>query len=72
MPPPKRRSGIWASVRRLLGLRPEPPPPPPEPPDEEPALVPSGPPRSPRPAGSIELEIPEESSDVDARGGPPE
>jgi hypothetical protein len=61
-----KRSRLWQRVRRLLGLRQEPPPA--EPPDEEPALVPAGPPRRPRPASAVALEPPAEPEDVDARG----
>ena len=37
-------------------------------PDEEPALVPSGPPRRPLGSGGVALELPEEPQDTDARG----
>ena len=54
-------------MRRLLGLgRCEEGPP--DWSDEEPALVPAGPPRRPRPSSAIALEFPEEPEDVDARG----
>jgi hypothetical protein len=54
-------------VRRLLGLgRCEQLPP--DWSDEEPALVPAGPPRRPRPSSAVALELPEEPQDVDARG----
>ncbi|MGZ8707560.1 MAG: hypothetical protein ACXW0R_09275 [Gaiellaceae bacterium] len=59
-----RRGGLWRRVKRALGLAP--PEPPPAPPDEEPALVPTGPPR--RPLGSGAVALPEEPDDVDARG----
>jgi hypothetical protein len=42
--------------------------PPPDWSDEEPALVPVGPPRRPRPSSAVALELPEEPKDVDARG----
>ena len=35
---------------------------------DEPALVPAGPPRRPRPSSAIALELPRESDDTDARG----
>ena len=38
------------------------------PPDEEPALVPMGPPRRPLGASGVALELPEEPQDTDARG----
>ena len=67
---PKRgpfRKRLWTRVRRLLGLgRCEEGPP--DWSDEEPALVPAGPPRRPRPSSAIALEFPEEPEDVDARG----
>ncbi len=61
------RRRVWTRVQRLLGLggREEPPP---DWSDEEPALVPVGPPRRPRPSSAIGLELPEEPEDVDARG----
>ena len=67
--PPRRT--LWSRVRRLLGLGAEPPPEPP-PPDEEPALVPAGPPPGPRPSGAVELELPEEPRDLDARSRAPD
>ena len=68
MPKARRPPGLWTRIRRLLGLKPEQPPPPLDPPDDEPALVPAGPPRTPRPAGSVELEIPDEPQDLELRG----
>jgi len=62
--PPRRT--LWSRVKRLLGLGAEPPEPLP-PPDEEHALVPAGPPRHPRPSSAVELELPEEPRDLDAR-----
>jgi hypothetical protein len=62
------RRRVWERVRRMLGLGRGGEPPAPDRPDEEPALVPSGPPRRPRPASAVELELPEERRDVDARG----
>ncbi len=67
---PARRSPrrtLWSRVRRLLGLGAEPPPEPPSPPDEEHALVPAGPPPGLRPSSAVELELPEEPRDLDAR-----
>jgi hypothetical protein len=61
------RRTLWSRVKRLLGLGAEPPPEPPPPPDEEHALVPAGPPRHPRPTSTVELELPEEPMDLDAR-----
>jgi hypothetical protein len=61
------RKRLWRRVRRLLGLGRELPPPP-DWSDEEPSLVPVGPPRRPRPSSAAELELPEEPEDVDARG----
>jgi len=63
--PPRRT--LWSRAGRLLGLGAEPPPEPPLPPDEEHALVPAGPPRHPRPPSAVELELPEEPRDLDAR-----
>ncbi len=60
-----RRGGLWRRIKRALGLG---PPEPPLPPDEEPALVPSGPPRRPLGSDAVALELPEEPDDVDARG----
>lgn len=71
---PSRRSPrrtLWSRVRRLLGLGSEPPPEQPPPPDEEHALVPAGPPRHPRPSSAVELELPEEPRDLDARSRAP-
>jgi len=61
-----RRRGLWRRLKRALGLA-QPPEPPPVPPDEEPALVPTGPPRRPLGSGAVALELPEEPDDVDAR-----
>jgi hypothetical protein len=61
-----RRGGLWQRIKRALGLAP--PEPPAAPPDEEPALVPSGPPRRPLGGDAVALELPEEPNDVDARG----
>ena len=63
--PPRRRPSLWERVKRLLGRWN--PPTPFEPPDEEPALVPTGPPRRPRPSSAVSLELPVEPEDVDAR-----
>ncbi|MBI4171922.1 MAG: hypothetical protein HY511_04105 [Actinobacteria bacterium] len=68
---PARRT-LWSRVRRLLGLGAEPPPEPPPPPGEEPALVPAGPPLRPRPSSAVELELPEEPRDLDARSRAPD
>jgi hypothetical protein len=57
--------GFWRRIKRALGLA---PPEPPAPPDEMPALVPTGPPRRPLGSGAVELELPEEPQDTDARG----
>jgi hypothetical protein len=62
-----RQGGLWRRIKRALGLAPPEPPPAP-PPDEEPGLVPSGPPRRPRPSGAIALEVPDEPRNLDARG----
>ena len=51
----------------MIGLG-SPPPDLPPPPDDEPALVPVGPPRSPRPSAAVELDLPEDPIDTDARG----
>jgi hypothetical protein len=64
----RRPSRVWRRVKRLLGLGRGSDPPPPDWPDEEPALVPLGPPRRPRPAGAVELELPEEPEDLDLDG----
>jgi hypothetical protein len=61
-----RRGGLWQRIKRALGLAP--PEPPAAPPDEEPALVPTGPPKRPLGASGVALEPPEEPDDVDARG----
>jgi hypothetical protein len=61
-----RRSGLWRRITRALGLAP--PEPPSAPPDEEPALVPTGPPRRPLGSSGVALELPEEPEDTDARG----
>ena len=57
-----RRGGFWRRIKRALGLAP------PEPPDEEPALVPTGPPRRPLGSDAVALDLPEEPQDTDARG----
>jgi hypothetical protein len=62
-----RRGGLWRRLKRALGLAP-PEPPAADPPDEEPALVPAGPPRGPLGSSGVALELPEEPEDVDARG----
>ena len=59
--------GLWRRIKRALGLAP-PPEPPPLPPDEDPALVPSGPPRRPLGESGVALDLPEEPQDTDARG----
>jgi hypothetical protein len=61
-----RRGGLWQRIKRALGLAP--PEPPAAPPYEEPALVPTGPPKRPLGASGVGLELPEEPDDVDARG----
>jgi len=61
-----RGGGLWRRLKRALGLAP--PEPPPAPPDDEPALVPTGPPRHPLGSDAVALELPEEPDDVDARG----
>jgi hypothetical protein len=61
-----RRRGLWRRIKRALGLAP--PEPPAAPPDEEPALVPAGPPRRPLGSSGVALELPEEPQDTDARG----
>jgi hypothetical protein len=58
---------LWSRAKRLLGLVDPPLDPPPLPP-WEPALVPVGPPRRPRPSGAVALELPRAPEDVDARG----
>jgi hypothetical protein len=58
---------LWRRIKRALGLAP-PEPPAADPPEEEPALVPSGPPRRPLGASGVALELPEEPQDTDARG----
>jgi hypothetical protein len=60
-----RRSGLWRRIKRALGLAPQDPPS--APPDEEPALVPTGPPRRPLGSSGVALELPEEPEDTDAR-----
>jgi hypothetical protein len=60
-----RRRGLWRRIKRALGLAP--PEPPWAPPEEEPALVPTGPPRRPLGASGVALELPEEPQDTDAR-----
>jgi hypothetical protein len=61
------RKRFWARVRRLFGrgggLEP-----PPDWGDEEPALVPVGPPKRPRPSSAAALDLPNEPDDVDAYG----
>jgi hypothetical protein len=59
-----RRGGLWRRLKRALGLA----PPEQAPSDEEPALVPAGPPRRPLGASGVALELPEEPLDTDARG----
>jgi hypothetical protein len=60
------RKRLWTRVRHLLGLgRGESPP---DWPDEEPSLVPVGPPRRPRPSSAVELKLPEDPEELDARG----
>ncbi len=61
-----RGRGLWRRLKRALGLGP--PEPPAAPPDDEPALVPVGPPPHPLGADAVALDIPEEPDDVDARG----
>lgn len=61
------RGGLWRRIKRALGLAP-PEPPAADPPEEEPALVPSGPPRRPLGASGVALELPDEPQDTDARG----
>ena len=61
-----RRGGLWQRIKRALGLAP--PEPPSAPPDEEPALVPTGPPRRPLGSSAVALDPPDEPQDVDARG----
>ncbi|MBA2296010.1 MAG: hypothetical protein H0W16_12860 [Actinobacteria bacterium] len=62
-----RGGALWRRLKRALGLAP--PEAPPAPPDEEPALVPTGPPRRPLMSDAVALELPEEPDDVDARAG---
>ena len=62
-----RRYRLWRRIKRALGLAP-PEPPAGEPPDNEPALVPVGPPRRPLGSSSVALELPEEPEDIDLRG----
>jgi hypothetical protein len=57
----------WERAKRLLRLGRGGPDAPPDDP-YEPALVPLGPPRRPRPSSAVELELPEEPDDVDAYG----
>lgn len=61
---------LWSRVRRLLGLGMPPAEPPPHWGDEDPALVPVGPPRRPQPSSAIALEPPLPDEDVDAYGRP--
>ena len=65
---PPLRKRLWARVRRMLGGSPPPSGPPPDRGDEEPALVPVGPPKRPRPSSAVALEEPDEPDDVDAYG----
>ncbi len=61
------RKPLWTRVKRLLGVgRGEEPPP--DWSDEEPALVPVGPPRRPHPSSAVALELPEEPEDLDLYG----
>ena len=60
---------MWARIKRLVGRGDREPPP--DWSDEEPALVPVGPPRRPRPSSAVALELPEPDEDVDASGRPP-
>ena len=62
-----RRGGLWRRIKRALGLAP-PEPPAADPPEEDPALVPTGPPRRPLGSSGVALEHHEEPQDVDARG----
>ena len=66
------RRSIWQRIKRLFGMRPEPPSFPPDLPDEDDALVRVGPPRAPRPAGAVALDLPEPPENVDARGRVPD
>jgi hypothetical protein len=61
-----RRGGLWQRIKRALGLAP--PEPPAAPPDDEPALVPTGPPKRPLGMSGVALELPEEPQDTDAKG----
>lgn len=64
----RRRSRFWARIKRPFSRSgPEAPP---DWSDEEPALVPVGPPRRPRPSSAIALDLPEPEEDVDAYGRP--
>ena len=54
-----RSGGLWRRIKRALGF---------ERPDEEPALVPTGPPRRPLRSGAVALDLADEPDDVDARG----
>ena len=62
-----RRGGLWRRIKLALGLAP-PEPPAAGTPDEDPALVPTGPPRRPLGSSGVALALPEEPQDVDARG----
>ncbi len=61
-----RLRGAWHRVKTTLGFGSRGPGPGDWP--EEPALVPLGPPRGPRPSSAIELEEPREPDDTDAYG----
>jgi hypothetical protein len=52
-----RPGGFWRRIKRALGLGP--PEPPAAPPDDEPALVPGGPPRRPLGESGVALDLPE-------------
>ena len=66
--PSRRRRTLWRRVKRHLRFGRGEGPPPRDWPDEEPVLVPVGPPRRPRPAGAVELELPEEPEHLDVDG----
>ncbi|HUQ23296.1 MAG TPA: hypothetical protein VM049_09825 [Gaiellaceae bacterium] len=61
-----REDGLWRRLQRALG--PGPPEASAAPPDDEPALVPAGPPPHPLGADAVAFDILEEPDDVDARG----
>jgi hypothetical protein len=72
----RRRGGTWrrrawTRIKRLVGRGGPGAEPPPDWSDEEPALVPVGPPRRPQPSSSIALDLPEPDNDVDAYGRTP-